>query len=203
MYKKNSRIKKNIFVVLLAAVLLCVFSTAGMADTGKNVPAAVKKYIGKTYWSKTYYFGDSLEPYVCDSITNKKIMLNKDDFFTKMKITGYKANGLNHNFIALINGKTCLVDETIVLNADPKDYSIFDKDPKSIFKWSPSVWKKLSSLNPFFGMTPDMLKMIRGNYSKLNKVKEKGGVLDVWVYLTDVGNEYFYFKDGKLIASQG
>jgi hypothetical protein len=199
MYGRNVKINKKIFIGLLVGMLLCLYSIVGMASASKSVPSSIKKYIGKTYWIKTHYFGDGTEAFVNIVSNKKKLVLDKNEFFTKVKVTGYEAGKLEGNFIAVINGKTCSFVDYIITSADVKDYSIFTKDPKTIYKWSKDIWLKLCKLDPFSGMTPDMLKMIRGNCSKLNKnMKTKYGTADEWVYLSDLGNEFYFFKSGKL-----
>lgn len=198
MVMKNFRINRTVLTGLILVLLVALFSTTVMASTTKGIPDDVKKYIGHTYWSKTHYFGDGLEHYVYEVKTNKKIPLSKKEFFTKLKVTGYIKSESPNNFTAIINGKTCLVDESILISADPKDYSIFTSDPQKRFKWSKAIWDKLCTLNPFWGMTPDMLKMIRGNSTKINKITTKKGVMDQWVYTSDLGSEYYYFEKGKL-----
>lgn len=199
MHVKNLKVNKKICISLLIAIILCLYSIVGMAFVEKSVPASVKKYIGKTYWMKTHYFGDGNNPFVYAVDGKKKILLDKNEFFTKLKVTGYVAGVLSGNFKVMINGKACLVEDYIITSADPKDFSIFTKDPKTIYKWSKKEWIQLCKLDPFVGMTPDKLKMIRGNYSKINKnIKTKNGLVDDWVYLSDLGNEYYFFQKGKL-----
>lgn len=188
-------------LVLITSLILCLsimeINVSGftIADT---IPAEYQKYIGKTYWVKTYLFGLYIKPFVMDS-NNRKMLLNRRECYTKIKVIGYEGDTWVGKFTIEINNKQYTTDGCTITLSKPNDYSRLEKDPKTIFKFSNNIWNKLSYLNPFKGMTHEMLKIIRGNPIKI-KPTHIFTSTEKWVYKNEASEEYYYFKSGKLTS---
>jgi hypothetical protein len=183
-------------IILVVSLILC-FSMIGINASADGIPAEYQKYIGKTYWIKTYLFGMEIKPFVMN-FNNKKMLLNRRDCYTKIKVVGYTGDEWVGNFTIQINNNLYLTDGFTITLSKPSDYSRFEKDPKTLFKFRDSMWKKLSYLRPFKGMTQDMLKIIRGNPNKIT-APHLFTKTEQWSYIKS-SNEYYYFKNGVLAS---
>ena len=68
-------------------------------------------------------------------------------------------------------------------------------------KWAADLVNK----NPKIGMTQEMIRLIKGEPTKINTSHFSSGVHSQWVYRNDLfpsSTEYFYFQNGKLTSWQ-
>jgi hypothetical protein len=184
-------------IVLAVSLVLC-FSIIGINVFADGVPEEYQKYIGKTYWVKTYLFGEKIKPFVMN-LNNKKILLNKKECYTKIKVIGYAGDTWVGKFTIEINNNQYLTDGCTITLSKSGDYSRLEEDPKALFKFSTNIWNKLSNLNPFIGMTHDMLTIIRGNPIKI-KTTHIFTTKEQWTYRNGLSDEYYYFKNGNLTS---
>ena len=186
-------------LVFIVSMILClsIVEINVFADT---IPPEYQKYIGKTYWVKTYLFGMKIKPFVMD-FNNKKMLLNRKECYTKVKVIGYEGDTWVGKFTIQINNKPYLTDGCTITLSKSSDYSRLEKDPKALFEFSNNIWNKISSLNPFIGMTHDMLTIIRGNLIKI-KTTHLFTTAEKWGYRNNPSDEYYYFKSGKLTSWQ-
>ncbi|MBU5426214.1 copper amine oxidase N-terminal domain-containing protein [Tissierella pigra] len=190
--------------------------------------------IGKTYWVRIESYGryaiinpDTGQEYSENLLTNHdrdaryiKIRIDehyfdKDEIFKErgQKVTDGKEIYHTDTLIkGVINDEIKAVTSTYRITGLLKEeksgegkYRIFDKDPKTIFKWKESVWKDLGQGKKWIGMTKDMLIVHMGRQpNKINRTVVKSVTSEQWVYSWSYGisSEYYYFENDKLVGWQ-
>lgn len=188
--------------------------------------------VGKTYWIRLNSFGryviknpNTGQDYPPEILDNHKgyemyIKVRIDEhYYDKEFVTNGKEIGTTDSFIkCLINDKIEAVILTYRITGQLQaeiaplytwqagtKYTIFDKDPRTIFNWSEAVWKDLGEGKKWIGMTKDMLIVSIGSRpTRVNSTVTKYSVSEQWVYDygTSIPSSYYYFENGKLVAWQ-
>lgn len=152
-------------------------------------------YVGKTYWVKKSVINGLLK----DVKTQDYDDSAKLSYFTKITINNisYDSQWQYFDFIVIVDNKQYLIKSDRIEEANT-NYNIFDKDPKTIFKWSKTIWDKVEKNTIWIGMDRQMASIVMGKPSDINTDTYSWGTFEQWVY----DDYYLYFKNGKLTSWQ-
>lgn len=208
--------RKHKILGILTIICLLVFNSSfAFAETKEDKDKLIKSYVGKTYWvqrsvlSDFNFITEKMQSCLVDLKTDERPSVDKSPFFMKLTIDEIMKDtfdGKEYNYyIATYNNRKYFFSVDYLLNAKPDSYEIFDKDPKTVFKFSKEDWDSLDKGNIWLGMNRDQLTMIMGKPTKVNRMGVKGTVQEQWCYLYDskyFDDEYYYFENNKLVGWQ-
>lgn len=119
--------------------------------------------------------------------------------YIPMIITGSK----DSEYQVTANNKSYSISTFSIEKASYSNKDIFDNDPKSIYKWSKSIWNKIDKGLIWTGMSSDMAEIAMGLPDDINTSVGSWGKDEQWVYQgSDYDNTYLYFRNGKLSSWQ-
>lgn len=129
------------------------------------------------------------------SITDIKLLNGREvkSYDTILKVT------INDRYSALLLSQSLL--NPLLQPAKGSAYTVFEQDPRTVFKWDDAVWTKLKAENPWNGMSKDMLlvQTLR-EPDQISKTTTRTSVYELWVYEYEYVDSVFLFDDGTLIS---
>lgn len=169
--------------------------------------------VGNTYWIKKDLSSNTR------SIDNPEncIKLETTDYYCKMKIEDVRCHKvvdsyslhseldgyIYMDYVCIIDNKKYLIPTITIITAKVEDYEIFDKDPKTIFKWNKKTWDNVNKFDYWVGMAKDMAIMTMGRPDDINRTVGSWGTYEQWVYRSsNFNNAYLYFENGTLKSWQ-
>ncbi len=88
---------------------------------------------------------------------------------------------------------------TLLEPGDNQIYTIFERDPRTVFDWSNQIWTRLKGQTPWAGMTQDMLLVqLQTRPDQTARTQTRFSVFELWVYEYDYTDTVYFFDGGIL-----
>ncbi|HEX4859981.1 MAG TPA: hypothetical protein VFV07_02010 [Rhizomicrobium sp.] len=171
----------------------------------RDLRAAREKYLGRKYWILRHEL---------IALDDKEIRGVRFKAFTPVTISDVLAGDNSFVPVRLVvkndQGEEAFIDTavsrsnggggtTAEIGDERLSHTLSSADPRSMFKFSPKVWKALESGDVFVGMTKEQATMSWGEPQTINRTVTAGRTHEQWVY---EHGSYLYFEGNVLTAIQ-
>lgn len=162
------------------------------ADVGNYIKVKIEShYFDLDAWRVISNFSDSIvmQAQTQESLDGK-VIPSRDTIF---KVT------VNDRFVSIIAFNE--LTEPILSPRSNSIYTVFERNPRTVFSWDENTWNRLKGKTPWTGMSKDMLLVQKlRRPEKSSSIQGRFSLLDLWVYEEDYVDSVFYFEDSILIS---
>lgn len=162
------------------------------ADVGNYIKVKIEShYFDLDAWRVISNFSDSIvmQAQTQESLDGK-VIPSRDTIF---KVT------VNDRFVSIIAFNE--LTEPILSPRRNSIYTVFERNPRTVFSWDENTWNRLKGKTPWTGMSKDMLLVQKlRRPEKSSSIQGRFSLLDLWVYEEDYVDSVFYFEDSILIS---
>ncbi|WP_046228160.1 hypothetical protein [Paenibacillus dauci] len=120
----------------------------------------------------------------------------------KLTFVSFQVDDDNNFSIVVRNAKGKLLGINVAADQDATKMALeylFTKNPRSVYKWSNSVWNTISQNRVTSGMSREQVVMSWGLPIDANTYQSGSITYEQWIYNH---NQYLYFWNGKLSSAQ-